>query len=140
MLENYSDDQIQEFATQLLIEAILEGRIPVSDTELSHVHEIGLELGLKETVDFVDGFKRAGRILRNSAPRAKRLKTARNFISSRRKDALNAKFVSGAKKAYETASKIPLKKVAMYTAVGAGALYGGTKLKQYVRLGKKKSE
>ena len=47
MLERYTDEELQDIAAQLLLEAIVEGRLDSDAEEIEHAQEVGLSLGLE---------------------------------------------------------------------------------------------
>ena len=64
MLERYTDEELQDIAAQLLLEAIVEGRLDSDDEEIAHAQEVGLSLGLE--LGLADFAKRLPKMLNRS--------------------------------------------------------------------------
>ena len=44
--EGYTDEDLEELMIPIVVEAILEGKLPSTDVEFAHARELGLELGV----------------------------------------------------------------------------------------------
>ena len=120
MLERYTDEELQDIAAQLLLEAIVEGRLDSDDEEIAHAQEVGLSLGLElglnanRAFNFVKG-------VGTSVKRAPLMKRVR--VLGRQAKRSGSKYVEAGKRLISRNGKVGFGNLGTGLAVGGGAGY-----------------